>query len=127
VLAASPEFTLPLRVLAFSYLRTGRPSDAVELLRESTERVPDTYLVRSLAKVLILEERYQEAEEALATYRLLDPLDGRVPLLLGDIRSRQGRPDQALVLYRQALELDENRVGVDARGRIADMEARPGE
>jgi len=122
VLEQSPDLTMSLRVLAFSYLKLGRAGDALQLLRSYVERVPDVYLTRSLAQLLILDGRYGEAEEVLGTYEKLDPLDGRVPLLLGDIRDRQGRPGEARELYRQALKLDERRVGIKARARIAKLE-----
>jgi len=126
VLERSPGFTMAVRVLAFSYLKLGRADDAVALLGDSVERNPDVYLIRSLAQLLILEGRYREAEEVLAAYEAVDARDGRVPLLRGDIRARQGLPREALAHYEAALELDENRVGIAARRRMSDLETQLG-
>jgi len=121
VLEQSPDLTAATRVLAFSYMKLGRAQDAVDLLRSSVGRNPDIYLIRSLAQLLILEERYPEAEEVLTAYQAVDAHDGRVPLLRGDIRVRQNRPQEALAQYEAALELDANRVGVAAHRRISDL------
>ena len=108
-----------LRVLAFSYVKLGRADEAVSLLRDSTERNPDAFLVRSLTQVLILERRYADALNALEVYASVDPLDGRVPLLRGDVFARQGQGERALIHYEEAIALDEHRVGRTAREKIA--------
>ena len=107
-----------LRVLAFSYVKLGRADEAVGLLRDSTEKNPDAFLVRSLVQVLILEQRYADALDALDVYESIDPLDGRVPLLRGDIAARQGQDGLARVHYEESMRLDEHRVGRTARERI---------
>jgi len=126
VLERSPDLTAAVRVLAFSYLKLGRADDAVALLGDSVERNPDVYLIRSLAQLLILEGRYREAEEVLTAYEAVAGGDGRVPLLRGDIRARQGLPWEALAQYEAALELDENRVGIGARRRMSDLKTQLG-
>lgn len=108
-----------LRVLAFSYVKLGRANEAVSLLRESVDRNPGAFLVRSLTQVLILEERYADALDALDVYASVDPLDGRVPLLRGDVYARQGLNDRAIIQYEDAIRLDEHRAGIQARERIA--------
>lgn len=123
VLDRSGRYLQALRVLAFSYVKLGRPDEAVGLLRESTEENPDVFLVRSLAQVLILETRYAEALDALELYESIDPRDGRVPLLRGDISARRGLNDQAAAHYEDAIRLDEHRVGIQARERIARLSA----
>ncbi len=110
--------TQAVRVLAFSHLRLGRPDDALDLLRRAVERRPDTFLVRSLAQALIIEGRHAEAEEALVLYEVLDPEDGRVPLLRGDILALRDRHGEAIAQYERAISLDENRVGIRAHMQI---------
>ena len=112
-----------LRVLAFSYVKLGRAEEAVGLLRESVDRNPGAFLVRSLTQVLILEKRYADALDALEVYASVDPLDGRVPLLRGDVYARQGLNDRAIIQYEEAIRLDEHRVGIQARKRIARLGA----
>jgi choline-sulfatase len=125
VLERSPACTPAIRVLAFSYLRLGRADEAVNLLRESVERAPDAFLVRSLAQALIMDKRYAEAEDALEVYEAIDASDGRVPLLRGDIRAQERRYPEAVVEYRRAMRLDEGRVGFAARERISNLERTP--
>jgi tetratricopeptide (TPR) repeat protein len=115
--------TQAIRVLAFSHLRLGRPDDALDLLRRSVERKPDTFLVRSLAQALIIDKRYDEAEEALVLYEALSPEDGRILLLRGDILALRDRPREAIAQYERAISLDENRVGFRAREQILSAKA----
>jgi arylsulfatase A-like enzyme len=126
VLEQWPASPHALRVLAFSLLKTGRPQEAVDLLREAVARHPDTFLVRSLAQVLILDEAYDAAEDVLSLYEALDPLDGRVEMLRGDVLARQRRTTEAAAAYNRALTLDPNRVGPAARERIAALDRVPG-
>lgn len=119
VLEQSDMHIQALRVLAFSYVKLGRAEEAVDLLRESVDRNPGAFLIRSLTQVLILEKRYADALDALEVYASVDPLDGRVPLLRGDIYARQGLNERATVQYEEAIKLDEHRVGIQARKRIA--------
>ena len=107
-----------VRVLAFSRLRLGRADAAIRLLRESVERVQDTFLIRSLAQVLIIGGQLDEAEEVLAVYQSVDPADGRVHLLRGDCLAQRERYRDAIAEYETAIQLDENRVGITARSRI---------
>ena len=125
VVARSRDYRQAVRVLAFSYVKLGRVDEAVGLLRESTGENPDVFLVRSLAQVLIIDERYDDALDVLEMYARIDPLDGRVPLLLGDIQARQGRSERARAYFTEAIELDEHRVGRTARERIARLDAAP--
>jgi arylsulfatase A-like enzyme len=125
VLQRWPDSPQALRVLAFCQLQAGRSGEAVELLRRSIPRDGNAYLLRSLAQVLILSGDYARAEEVLGTYESLAPDDGRVDLLRGDCLARQNRKEQAAASYRQAITLDSNRVGIDARQRIADLYKAP--
>jgi tetratricopeptide (TPR) repeat protein len=119
VLEQSDMHIQALRVLAFSYVKLGRAEEAVGLLRESVDRNPGAFLIRSLTQVLIIEKRYADALDALEVYASVDPLDGRVPLLRGDVYARQGLNDRATIQYEEAIGLDEHRVGIQARQRIA--------
>jgi tetratricopeptide (TPR) repeat protein len=124
VLEQSDMCSQAVRVLAFSDLRLGRPDEALGLLRRSVERKPDAFLVRSLAQALIIDGRYDEAEEALDLYEELSPDDGRVPLLRGDILALRDRPGEAIAEYERAIEIDENRVGIRARDQIESAKAK---
>ena len=124
VVSACPTCIPPVRVLAFSLIKLGQAQDAIELLRDSVERNPDTFLIRSLAQAMILDERYDEVEQVLAIYAEADPADGRVPLLRGDVKRNLGDMGRAREEYNRAIALDEHRVGLAARERIARIEDR---
>ncbi len=125
VLARWPESRQALRVLAFCQLKSGRSAEAVALLRRSVQRdrnvYGNVYLLRALAQALILSGDYVQAEEVLATYGSVAPDDGRVDLLRGDCLARRNLLEQALASYQRAATLDSNRVGVEARQRIAEV------
>jgi arylsulfatase A-like enzyme len=123
VIDACPSCVSALRVLAFSLLRQNRAGDAVELLQRSAQRIPDTFLFRSLAQVLIIDGRCDEAESALAAYEALDPGDGRVALLRGDCLANRGQWAAAVEQYEIAARIDPNRTGVSARERIEQARA----
>ena len=73
---------------------------------------------------MILDERYDEVEQVLAIYAEADPADGRVPLLRGDVKRNLGDMGRAREEYNRAIALDEHRVGLAARERIAWIEDR---
>ena len=118
VLTACDQCIQARRVLAFSRLKLGQASEVISLLRGAVTTKPDVYLIRSLAQALILNGDLGQAWETLALYESLDPADGRVPLLRGDIHARQGHLAEAIESYEAAIRLDENRVGIMARQRI---------
>ncbi len=118
VIEQCPRCVQSIRVLAFSLYRTGRAEEAIGLLRRSTGEGRNSYLVRSLAQMMILNGDYNGAGEALDLYGRIDSLDGRVPLLRGDILARRGKLLAAIALYEEAIDLDENRVGIQAKERI---------
>jgi len=122
VVSACPTCIQPIRVLAFSLIKLGQAQEAIELLRDSVERNPDTFLIRSLAQAMILDKRYEEVEQVLAIYAEADPADGRVHLLRGDVRRNLGDMGRAREEYNRAIALDEHRVGLAARERIARIE-----
>jgi choline-sulfatase len=129
VVDACPSCVSALRVLAFSLLRQDRAGDAIELLQRSAQRIADTFLFRSLAQVLIIDGRCDEAETALAAYEALDPGDGRVALLRGDCLASRRQWADAIAQYEIAARVDPNRTGLSARDRIeqarADSAAAP--
>lgn len=124
VLEQCPQCIQAQRVLAFSYIRLGQPREAVALLRSAVRDRPDVFLVRSLAQALIIAGELDQAWETLDLYAALDPTDGQVELLRGDIRVRQQRMSEAVAHYEAAIRQDENRVGITARERIERLGSR---
>lgn len=111
-------------ILAGIYLDLRQPDRAVEILRQSAERSPDVRSLTKLAQLLLHVGRSQEAEEALQAAEAIDPQDGRILLLRGEQLARQGRYADAIAQWEQAIRLDENRVGIPARTRIARIQQR---
>ncbi len=116
--------TAAVRVLAFSKLRLGQGDEGVAILREAVDRTGDLFLVRSLAQARIINNDLQGALETLELFQTLDPHDGRLFVLRGDVFDKQGLPEKALTEYRKALDVDENRAGIQARQRIERLETR---
>lgn len=124
VIRSCPDCLNATRVLAFSELRRGNADTAIAILEEAVERTSDTFLVRSLAQAMIIDQEYAAALDVLDLYEGLAPDDGRVPLLRGDIKAQRGNLEGALRSYRQARDLDPHRTGQRAEARIEQTRAR---
>ncbi len=111
-----------IRVLAFARMRLGDPDAAIELLREESQKLGDRFLFRSLAQVLILNERFDEATSVLDDYARIAPRDGRTLIMRGDILSIQGDRGSARRAYEEARSLDPKRVGPMAAERIGRLD-----
>lgn len=107
-----------VRVAAFSRIRLGQNDEAVAILDEAVQRTGDLFLVRSLAQAQIIVEDFEGALKTLELFQVLDPQDGRVYILRGDIYDKKGLTEQAVAQYQAALELDEHRSGIRARQRL---------
>lgn len=124
VVSRCEDCTAAVRVLSFSKIRMGKTEEAVTILQDAVDRTGDLFLVRSLAQARIINNDFPGALKTLELFQALDPHDGRVFILRGDVFDKQGLPEEALAQYREALALDENRVGIRARQRIQRMENR---
>ncbi len=116
--------TAAVRVLAFSKIRLGQSEEAVAILQAAVDRTGDLFLVRSLAQAQIIHQDFPGALQTLELMQALDPHDGRVFILRGDVFHKQGRSAEALTQYQEALKLDENRVGIRAHQRIQKVGAK---
>ena len=124
VISRCEDCTSAIRVLAFSKIRQGKTEEAVTILQEAVDRTGDLFLVRSLAQARIIHKDFPGALKTLELFQALDPHDGRVFILRGDVFDQQGLKEKALEQFRKALELDENRVGIRALQRIQALESR---
>jgi choline-sulfatase len=77
-----------------------------------------------LAQLCILDGRLDQAAPLLDEAARLDPGHGGVLVARGDIALARGDRASAGQAYRQALELDAGRVGVQARSRLAALTRR---
>jgi len=122
VVSRCEDCTAALRVLSFSKIRMGQAPEAVTILQDAVDRTGDLFLVRSLAQARIINKDFPGALKTLELFQALDPHDGRVFILRGDVFHKQGFADKAREQYQEALRLDENRVGIRARQRIQRLE-----
>ncbi len=113
-----------IRVLAFCKIRQGEAEECINILQEAFDRTGDLFLLRSLAQAQIINMDFSGALKTLEIFQALDPRDGRVFILRGDVYHRQSQNDLALAEYNKALELDENRVGIRAHQRIQKIKSR---
>ncbi|MFH0981432.1 MAG: tetratricopeptide repeat protein [Planctomycetota bacterium] len=117
-MAQCDTFTTAHQVLAGIYLKLGHREDAAAVLRKSVAHNPNVVTMTALAKVLLWLQRYDEVEDVLAQAQLVEPDNGELVMIRGDCLARQGRYLEAVRLYEQAIDMDENRVGIPARKRI---------
>ena len=120
--AESPTFTTAHQVLSHIYQKLGRSEDAVNVLREAVEHNPTSICVKSLATLLMTLERWGEAESVLSQGEALDPHNGELAMLHGDLYAKQGLREEARRSYEHAAEIDNTRLGELARERIARLE-----
>ena len=82
-------------------------SSAERSLREAVRLNPnDPHAWHNLANYYDAMGRYDEAPEARLRAAALDPLDARIPMILGVDYTRMGRFDDALVQFDRGLRLD---------------------
>ncbi|MCP4291211.1 MAG: sulfatase-like hydrolase/transferase [bacterium] len=124
VIARCESCVVAIRVLAFSKIRLGQGEEAVTLLKNAVDQTGDLFLVRSLAQAQIIGKDFPGALQTLELFQALDPHDGRVFILRGDVYDKQGKGSLALKEYQKALILDENRSGIRAQQRIQRIQSR---
>ncbi|MBI3862469.1 MAG: tetratricopeptide repeat protein [Planctomycetia bacterium] len=134
---ATPYYEMALRLrpahphvrnsLGYSYAREGRLDEAIAIYREGLERDPNYGGLRfNLASALAQAKQF---DAALQEYREADrlmPNNPRLLLGLANCEAESGRPAEALVAARQALEAarrnSSQRLVSDIRSRISDLE-----
>ena len=119
---ACPAFTHASRALASICEERHKPEEAVALLRKSFEVNPHAAAALDLAGVLLRLQRLDEVEPALTQAAALDPYNGAVNILRGDLFMLRQQYQQALSEYREALRLDRHRVGPIALTQIQKIE-----
>lgn len=106
------------RTLASIYFELGRMNEAVGVLRHSARRNPEFATYVSLARIYLHLHRYRQAEQAIASAEEIQPDDGRVFMLRGDLLGIQNRFTEAIAQYERAIQIDEHRAGIPARQKI---------
>lgn len=111
-----------VRVLAFSKIRLGQGAEGVQILEEAVDRTGDLFLLRSLAQARIITDDLDGALETLELFETLAPEDGRVFILRGDVRLKQGLREEAAAQFRRAREVDPHRSGIRADQRLRKLQ-----
>lgn len=92
------------RNLASLHVEAGRYAEAEAAYRKLIEDKPDDGAIRtSLAATLGFLGRYDEALEQLAEAERLSPLNPEIYHNRGVVFERQGKPDEAVAQYREAV------------------------
>lgn len=118
LLEMSPRDRAGLGLLGQVFLARGRYPEAERAFRTRTEIRPDAVGLSFLANALMLQNRFAEAEAVLDQAAALEPDNGTVPFARGDLRLMQGRPEEAISLYRRAGEIDPVLFGAKAAQRV---------
>ena len=88
----------------------GRQEEAARAAGDFLERRPDAEVALSQARIFMKLRRFDEMERALAVAASADPGNGFVHVLRGDRFCIEGRLNDAMEEYEQALQIDGKRL-----------------
>jgi tetratricopeptide (TPR) repeat protein len=107
ILEADPHDADARRLLGLAALKEDRPDLAEAWLRETTARRPDSASAwRNLARALLELRREREAEAILSAAAARGVSTAGTMILLGTIRARLDRPEDARAAYDAAIEME---------------------
>lgn len=107
ILEADPHDADARRLLGLAALKEDRPDLAEAWLRETTARRPDSASAwRNLARALMELRREREAEAILSAAAARGVSTAGTMVMLGAIRARLDRPEDARAAYDAAIEMD---------------------
>jgi len=86
------------------YLDNNKPKKALIAVNQAMEQYPfSTDLFTTKAQILTNLEDYDQALELLDRARNLNPTDMEICLSIGSVLSLQGKHEEAIALYKEAL------------------------
>jgi serine protease Do len=108
--AGGQYFSAPVEWIASELTRNGGQSADPELVEISGEpfwsRAPDRLPYFMRANLLMSEQRWDELQALLPQWQLDDPASAEPAFLTGELDSRRGRTELALIDYREAVARD---------------------
>jgi tetratricopeptide (TPR) repeat protein len=105
--AAIREANAPVHRRAQMMLQTGYRDSAKRLFEEAIDVDPeDFHAHNALGYMLMLEGDFAGARIHLETAKQLEPLDTQIRLNLGILRLKEGKPDDAVREFNEALKFD---------------------
>ncbi len=90
--------------------RMGRKEEAARAASDFLERRPDAEVALAQARIFMNLRRFDEMEVALAVAASADPWNGFIHVLRGDRFCIEGRLNDAMQEYEQALQIDGKRL-----------------
>lgn len=123
VVAADPDHAEALNYVAYNLAEAGRDlEEALKLAQRAVAVKPAGHIQDTLGWIYYRLGRYDEARKALEAAVKLIPDDAVILEHLGDVLA-QFDWDEAVAVYRRALELDPAQEGV--RTKLKDLEGEP--
>ena len=123
---SSPRDRRLLLTLGKICLVADRVDEAEQAFRTSLAVKPSSVTCLLLAQIMIRDGRHAEAMELLDRGLALDPRDGGIFIVKGDLLAGAGRMGEALAAYRRAIEIDPYRTTAAGRARIAALQKERG-
>jgi arylsulfatase A-like enzyme len=122
-LAAHPGAHLSLYLRARLLAALSRNQEAEETVRTLNQAHPTADSLLLQAQLAVLDQRLEEAEPLLDAAEQLDPQHGGTHVVRGDIALARGDETAARAAFQHAIDLDNARVGRQARTRLARLDA----
>ncbi len=119
------EGNIEVHTMLAEFLREAdREEEAVQVLRRSLDSNPLCGTALQLARTYMTMRDYREMEDALRIAYSIDPDNGFIYIIRGDLFSFQERLPEAVAQYEKALEVDKHRTGMIAQTKLKRARSR---